>query len=138
MIQDTESLYLPDCVLDFTEGKRALIVGGQGARPEAKNKIEKVFDFAVVDWFYGERGGDTMYMKACQSILMGKYDVVLLLTNFSSHSSMNVVREAKRCGVQVVMIPAGYSPNAISTAIDNQVCRKLPQKTTGVAVHPRR
>ncbi len=124
---DTATIHLPDHVLDFTEGKRALICGGQGGREEVREKIQCTFGLIQLDWIYGEYGSDRYITQAQNKVLAGGYDLFLALVKFSSHQIMKIVRDAKKIGVPHVIIN-GYSPQIISQAIDEQICRDLIRK----------
>lgn len=125
MLNDTLGIYMPNSVLDFTEGKRALICGGQGARPESQAQLRKAFEFEELEWNYGERGTEKYTNVSKRAVKSGKYQILFLLTAFMGHHAMGVMREAKEAGVTVVMIPNGYSINSFSRAIEEQVCRNI-------------
>lgn len=128
MYNETLKLDLPDRVLDFTEGKRALICGGQGAREEARIRLRKIFELAQLDWNYGERNSRMISVRTKQDVRGGKYDIVFFLTNFMDHTCMQAAKEAREQNMTVIMIPGGYSPQAFSKAIDEQACRNLERQ----------
>lgn len=124
MPKDTKSLNLPDALLDYTEGKRVLIVGGQGAREDARMQIQRVFGFVQVTWDPTERGNASYYVRMADLIRGGNYDMVILLVHFSSHGTQIVAKECKKRGVKAIYAPGGYSPQAISFCIQQQMERE--------------
>ncbi len=128
MYNETLKLDLPDRVLDFTEGKRALICGGQGAREESRVRLRKIFELGQLDWNYGERGSEKSSNETMRAVKGGKYDILFLLTAFTGHHCMPVAKVAREHNVTVIMIPNGYSPQAFSKAIDEQACRNLERQ----------
>lgn len=124
---ESATIHLPDHVLDFTEGKRVLICGGQSGREEYRLTIQCAFGFTKCDWLFGEIGSDRYVTQAQNRIIGGGYDLFLALVKFSSHSIMKVVKEAKRLGVPAALLN-GYSLQMISLAIDEQICRDILRK----------
>ncbi len=128
MLNETLGIYMPNAVLDFTEGKKALICGGQGARPESQAKLRKAFEFEELEWVMGETGKERTTELYRRAISMRKYSIVFFLTSFISHHGMEAVKLAKEIGLTVIMIPSGYSINSFSKAIEEQVCRNIERQ----------
>lgn len=127
MMNETLGLYLPDCVLDFTEGKRALICGGI-CKEDARKQIQKVFGFTSVTWNSAERGANASFLKDRASLEARAYEVVFLLVKYAGHHCDDIiVPTAKKLGIPILRMSTGYNPNAFSHAIEEQVCRKLAQ-----------
>ena len=98
-----------------TEGRRALIVGGD-ERSHARERIEAAFAFAEVEW---ERGWTPARVGATRaSIAAGSHDVVILLVRFVSHRTSGPILEAaKGAGVPVAWVEAGYGLPQIEKAL---------------------
>lgn len=123
MINETLGLYLPDCVLDFTEHKRALICGGIG-KEDARKKLQKIFGFESLTWNGSESGSNSTFLKDRKGIEAGAYDVVFLLEKYAGHHLDEIVLPAaKKRGIPALRISTGYNPNSFSIAIEQQVCR---------------
>lgn len=125
MINETLGLYLPDCVLDFTEGKRGVICGG-GNNEKDRVKLEKILCFKSLEWVETKEYQMGPYQAAAKRIGMGAYDVLFCVIKWISHSGLNVlVPAAKGQSVPIIRIQAGISANVFSKAIEEQVCRGL-------------
>lgn len=130
MINETLGLYLPDCVLDFTEGKVAAIVGANGSKESERKKLQTIFCFSELVWYTSEERQTGPFEKAKKAILQGRYGVLFLIMDFCGHHVVHMTKPAaKAVNIPVIAIPNGYSPNGFSKAIEDQVCGKLDQKS---------
>jgi hypothetical protein len=113
-----------DAVLAVTSGRRALIVGGQGRRPEHERAYREAFRFAELEWETTERGGGlAAWTRLAERMRPGRYDVVIFLAAYTGHGSNTVLQACKRVGIPVAYVTAGYSVNAIARAVEEQVAR---------------
>lgn len=129
MILDMEINYLPDRVLDFTEGKTALICGGQKGMEDLRQTLEKVFELKSLDWAYEERGKSGAYVNARHRILQGRYDFVVTCTRFIGHHVEDIlVPAARERKIPYIRVPSSFNPDAISRAIDDQVAKRAAEK----------
>lgn len=127
MINETLGIYLPDCVLDFTEGKRAVIVGDKVDVTDKRRSLQKVFGLADLDWSTdSSRNNEHVHRRTAQRIRFKKYDVVFVLTNCTSHSSVEIIKPAaKESNTYFINVNNGWTPTHFSVAIEEQVCRNL-------------
>jgi len=115
---------VPEAVLAVTSGRRAIIVGGQGRRPEHERAFMAAFRFAELEWETTERGaGMAAWTRLAERMRPGRYDVVIFLAAYTGHGSNTVLQACKRAGIPVAYVTAGYSVNAIARAVEEQVAR---------------
>jgi len=113
----------PVDVLALTRGTRALVVGGQGARPAHRAAIQAALELAERDWPVGEERQPHHYARLRERIRPGAFDFVLFLAGFASHNAAALLDDCKAVGLPVVYVRRGYSPTQIARAISEQ----LPQ-----------
>lgn len=130
MMNETLGIYLPDCVLDFTEGKRAVIVGDKLDVTDRRKSMRKVFEFASLDWSTdSSRNNEHIHRRTAQRIRAGSYDVVFVLTNCISHSSIEIIKPAAReSGSYFINVNNGWTPTHFSMAIEQQVTKGLTRQ----------
>lgn len=112
---------VPAAVLAATRGKRALILGGQGAREEHRRALLAALCLASLDWAPGERGKAAPYTRAVPRILHRSYDLILLLASFAGHSSQGAVAAARETRTPLVYINGGYSVSRVAHEIGKQL-----------------
>lgn len=108
-------------VLARTRGKRALLLGGQGAREPQREALQQAFEFQELDWETSERGQAGHYDSIGERVRAGSYDLLLFLSAFSSHKATSVVDAAKSRGVPVVYLSRGYGLNTVVEALKEQL-----------------
>lgn len=101
--------------LDYTSGKRAIIVGGD-PRNEVIDRVKEAFGFQTVEW-------PSFDPKRVQSlstrVRKGSVDVVIFLVNFVNHSAQEILAPACRdAGATFALVPHGYGVTAIRHAIE--------------------
>lgn len=130
MMNETLGIYLPDCVLDFTEGKRAVVVGDKVDVTDKRKSMRKVFEFASLDWSTdSSRRNEHVHRRTAQRIRSKSYDVVFVLTNCTSHSAIEIIKPAAResC-TYFINVNNGWTPTHFSMAIEEQVCRDIERQ----------
>jgi len=114
---------IPPSVRAVTEGKRALIVGGQGEREDHRKTIAGALGLAELEWATSERGQAAHFAPLAERAKGGRYDFVIFLVAYSSHKSSSFLRETKAAGIPIVFVPRGYSVASIARAIEDQLVR---------------
>lgn len=126
MINETLGLYLPDCVLDFTEHKRVIVVGGKYSNEPTRVHAQKVFGFKDLIWESCEDGNLKVYARMAERVRSGHYDAVFVLLKGAGHQAdYHIKPTAKSLGIPYIMINGAWNLNNFSHAIEEQVCRKL-------------
>jgi hypothetical protein len=99
----------------FTEGKQAVIVGGD-RRPQAAERIRDAFRFEDVEW----EVKDPRRLRAlAERVRSRSVDLVILLRSFISHAEQETVLDACRAAsVPFVVVDAGYGVNQVKLAIE--------------------
>lgn len=98
-----------------TEGKRAVIVGGDPRR-EVLDRVRDTFRFAEVEWPYFDPKRVQAVSKQVRS---GSVDVVIFLVDFVDHGSQNILAPACRdAGAAFALVPHGYGVSAIRQALE--------------------
>ncbi len=87
---------LTDELLDFTEGKRMVIIGGNWASPDDAKFLKRVLELADLEWVTNDFGAYRATKAACSRILNGKYDIVVAFTRASSHAMYYDTKEAAK------------------------------------------
>lgn len=114
----------PAAILALTSGKRAVIVGGQGARDEHRGKLQHLMELAELDWAFTERGVTGAFGRVEQRVKHGSYDLVIFLAGYTSHKSVPLLKACKAHGVPLVYVPRGYSAAQVLHAIEEQLVQK--------------
>lgn len=114
-------LEVPAAVLGRTRGKRAVIIGGTGAREEHRQKLHALLQTAELDWVFVERGASGSFGRVQERVKAGSYDLVLFLAGYTSHKSVPLLNACKACGVPLVYLARGYSAAQVVRAIDEQL-----------------
>ena len=112
---------VPDAVLAMTREQRALIAGGQGSQEEQRQAIEKVLQFASLEWETVERGQVAPLLRVAERIRGGSYDLVFFLSAFTSHKGTVVVDACRKAGVPLVYLNRGYNPSRVVHEIEEQL-----------------
>ncbi len=105
-----------DDILEHTQGKRALIVGGD-ERSNARERIQAAFGFAELRW---DRAHQTRRVQATAArIREGSVDVVIFLRRFLSHRTSNILVPATQqpSGPLSVWVDQGYGVVAVQRAL---------------------
>jgi hypothetical protein len=111
-------------VLHLTRGRRALVIGGQGAREDHRKAIEGALELAALDWPATERGKAAAYSRMIPSIAAGRYGLVIYLVNYTGHQADDAVRAAKKAGAVVIYLTGGYSIARIVHALETQALQR--------------
>jgi hypothetical protein len=128
MIADIQVDYLPDRVLDFTEGKRGLLCGGNREVLNLRETLQKVFELKNLDWVYDDPGKSGAYLRARHRLQQGQYDFVIMCTRWCGHHVEDVMLPAaKEKKLPYIRVSSSFNPSAISRAIDDQVAKRLAQ-----------
>lgn len=110
--------------LDFTRGKRAVIVGGDPREPN-RVRIQLAFGFAELAWEQSHERPNLL-AQVRDRVIGGRVDFVIILRRFIGHDVDNVVLPACRvAGVAWVSVPSGYGISRIKQEIERMV--PLPQ-----------
>lgn len=102
---------------------RMLIVGGD-SRPEAERRIEDTFEPKNLDWVNVQDKKHIRVVESwCERIKQGNVDIIVLLTDFISHSVSNLVVNAVKDADEVdcVFVDRGYGVTQIRAGIENFV-----------------
>lgn len=108
-------------VLAATRAKRAVIVGGTGAREEHRVKLQKLLELEELEWVTVERGATGAFPRVEERIRHRTYDLVLFLAGYTSHKSVPVLKTCKAMQVPLVYLPRGYSAAQVVKAIEEQL-----------------
>jgi hypothetical protein len=117
LLEEASTLDLPSNWphLAMTEGKRAVVVGGD-PRPAAAERMRAAFRFARVDW---EAKDARRLQGLAERVRGGSIDLVLLLRAFVGHAEAATVIEACRGGgVPFVIIDTGYGVSQVRLALE--------------------
>jgi hypothetical protein len=123
-----ETYEVPAEVLLATEGRKVLMVGGQGARAGHQTAIQSTLRLSALEWVISERGKASGFLRAAAKIRPSSYDFVLFLASHASHASSAIVQACKRSEVPLVYLSRGYSVASIVRAIQEQLSRS-PSET---------
>ncbi|MEZ4241996.1 MAG: hypothetical protein R3F59_38760 [Myxococcota bacterium] len=101
--------------LALTEGKRAVIVGGD-RRPRAAERIRGAFRFADVEWELKE---PRRLKGLAERVRSRSVDFVIVLRAFIGHAEQETVLDACRAAdVPFVIVDSGYGVNQVKLAIE--------------------
>jgi len=112
---------VPDEVLRFTRGRRALIAGGQGSREAHRTAIARSLQLAELEWVFGERGKHAPFHNLESRMRPGRYDLVLFLASHTSHGASRLVESCKAAQIPLVYLARGYSVVSVVEAIRQQL-----------------
>lgn len=107
----------PEEVRAATRGRRLLMAGGQGAREEQRQAIQKALECAELEWVTSERGQAAPFVQLESRIRPGRYDMVLFLAAYTGHKSTAFLRAVKQAEIPLVYLPRGYGVAAVVDAI---------------------
>ena len=105
------------------ESSRVLVVGGDSS-PKAEERIEETFQPHQFDWVNVQDKKHARKVEAwADRIGQGNVDVIILLTEYISHSVSDVVVDAVKNSPQVelVFVNRGYGVEQIRQGIENFV-----------------
>ena len=114
---DDRSSLIPDDWPHFkhTEGKRAVIIGGDPRRQAAK-RIGSAFRFDTVEWLDSDA---RRVQSLANSVRSGSIDVVILLRSFISHRHVDMLLPAvKDSPALMVLVDMGYGVTQVKQAIE--------------------
>lgn len=100
--------------------KRVALLGGIGARPEAKKKLIDELGLAELEWVYSEDNRTLNYEKFLTGLRPGKYDYIFLLVKFSSHIVVNKLKSADLFGTPLIKIHGSYNTQNFVNALFEQ------------------
>lgn len=107
--------------LAITRGRRAILVGGQGARENHRQAIQDALEFGELEWVTSERGQASVFTRLTDRAQPGRYDLVLYLAAFTSHKAGGFIRACKQAGIPIVYLPRGYSVASVERSILDQL-----------------
>lgn len=98
-------------------GRRAAIVGGS-KREHRRETIQKFFALDEVEWIENEREQAANSKAVGARISNGHYDIIFMLSRFTSHSLHDRVKQAcKESGVPFALVEGGYGISALCRAV---------------------
>jgi hypothetical protein len=100
-----------------TEGKRAVVVGGEDQREDIRARAAVAFGFAALEWHPANQPKrlEVLARRAQQ----GSFDLVILLKRFISHRVEDIlVKRCKKYGVRYLYLEQGYAPESLRRAIE--------------------
>ena len=110
-------------VREMLRGGKIVIVGGEPRR-EAIDRISRAFELDGVEWPTLAEHGIAEPMRA--PIEDQSTKLVVILIKLTGHEHADRAREfARRAGVPVVHMPAGYNPEQIAAEVLKQVSEQL-------------
>lgn len=127
---------VPDHIVAKTQGKRMLIVGGQGAREAHRENYLERFQLRSCEWFTQEKSSSSL-LRLVPKVTLKNYDIMVFLAGYTSHKSQRLITTARRNKLPVVTITRGYSVSSVAHAIEGQYTdpltkalpiKKLPSK----------
>ncbi len=119
---------VPAAVLAVTRGKRALVIGGQGAREDHRLALIEALELEALDWTPGERAKAASYSRLVPGIRAGRYGLVLFLVSFAGHKAAAAVAAVKDTGATLIYLNGGYSVAKVSHEIEKQyINRRIPE-----------
>ena len=102
--------------LEYTKGKRALMVGGDN-RHEAQQRLQDALGFSEVHWDTGWEQRKTESLA--ERIRQGRYDLVLLIRRFVKHRTTDtIVPACKESKVPLVPVADGYGVEAVKRGVE--------------------
>lgn len=105
---------LTDEILDYTEGKRMVIVGGNWADPDDVKLIKKVFELEELEWIVGEKGSFKRSYRAASQIENGKFDIAVSFVMASSHEMYYITKNAaKKAEILFLTLNKSLTPQAL-------------------------
>jgi hypothetical protein len=133
----TDDLDAPDFLVRWpwraqTEGKRAVIVGGEDQREDIRARAAAAFAFASLEWHPANQ--PKRLETLAKRVKQGSLDLVILLKRFISHRVEDIlVKPCKKHGVRYLYLEQGYSPDQLRRAIE----RHLPHAEGSLKEPPR-
>jgi hypothetical protein len=106
------------------KNKRVALLGGQGARPEAKDNLVAELELASLEWVYAEKGKTKEYTNFFDSFRPGKFDYVFVLTKFISHKVWDMLKVANLGDTTLVRINGSYNAENFVNALFEQTSIK--------------
>lgn len=98
-------------------GLKAAVVGGS-KREHRRETIQKFFGLAEVEWIENEREQAANSKALGARIVNGQYDIIFMLSRFTSHALHDRVKEAcKESGVPFALVEGGYGISALCRAM---------------------
>jgi hypothetical protein len=121
-IQDTAEYHLPDIVLDCTEDKVGVIIGGNKTLEHQRELLKALLCMKRLDWITAEAEGNQQKIHAAAKLIEGKsYDLVFFLARWAGHQMNNVIMPAARkAAIPVFKITTGSGINSFTKAIEEQ------------------
>jgi hypothetical protein len=127
-VAEEKEFDVPPEVVALTRGKRVLMVGGQGERDESIERITAAFKLASLEWATHEKGKAQSLIRLQPRVTPKNFDLLLYMSRFTGHATMQILTTAKRRKVPVVMITKGYGLGSIATSIADQYSGSGPAK----------
>lgn len=125
-----------EALLRITKGRRFLMLGGVGARPEHRKAIIQHLELDHLEWVTHDHHQSAVFAKVNNKLAAGQYDMLLVLIRWTRKGSKHCIKAATELGIPVVRLPGGYSPNTVAEAILNQVSpEKMPPRKEREPAH---
>ena len=103
-----------------TRARRALVIGGE-PRELSRQRIQRAFGFADLEWFPAEFRRNSL-ATVRDRVRAGKVDIVIILGAFVGHDADEIVVPACReRGVDCVYVERGYSVGRVRVAIERTI-----------------
>ena len=121
---NVDSARPPDDVLQFTRGKRAVVVAGPGHQAEKQDAIFRALKFRAVAWEPYDPNLDYQFMYLVNRIREKQYDVVIYVLNRNTQDAKFVIRACKNSATHFVFSPDGFGIPAIAHAIQEHLLQR--------------
>ena len=103
-----------------TRARRAIVIGGE-PRELSRQRIQRAFGFADLEWFPAEFRRNSL-LTVRDRVRAGKVDLVILLGAFVGHDADEIILPACReRGVDCVYVEKGYSIGRVRAAIERTI-----------------
>lgn len=104
--------------------KRIALLGGQGQRPEAKQKLINELGLASLEWIVSHPDSPKPIENFCDGLYPGKYDYIFVLVKFSNNVIWNKLKVRKPDDIPVVKVKGSYNAQNFIAALFEQVIQK--------------
>lgn len=123
----TERTYSPTVLQaqELLKNKTLLLVGGQGTEADLE-ALRKAFCYSNVQWLHTQEGA--LYSDIKIKVEARQADVVVLLTRFIRHVTLNLVSDHKHSGRIYLRAPGGYNPEQIAHQLIEQASLRLEEQ----------
>jgi hypothetical protein len=110
-------------LLEFTQGRRALMIGGS-VREDVRKTLQRVFNFDRLDWEPYEDAKPAVLDSLEQRVRNHGVDVVLILRSFIGHHVTDRLRPlCQQNGIPCLLVEHGYGPAQIGETLRRGLIR---------------